>query len=137
MPEAFDCCDAVDAEQEWAIGRFQQYVVPDGSRQRSWLLPQRACSLPPAPGVAIEVVQHRAAPVTLRLGWGGTVEAHIEGNLVGVRQFRDAAGTHFVGKAGLRAPVIGHGPQGALQARHQQEAQRGKGQRQQQGAAPR
>ena len=91
------------------------------------------------PGAAVEIPQHRAAPVQ-RVGGGGRLagavdELHPEGDLVGQRKLAEIARTHAVGQAGLCRALLRQTPERTLQTRKQHEQQQRQRQRLRQQAA--
>ena len=87
-----------------------------------------------APGAAVEVVQHRAAPVALFGRRHGPEELGTKGRIVVGRELQDAARAHAVGQARLRLLAARNRPERSRQAREEYEQQQRQRQRQQQRA---
>ncbi len=83
-----------------------------------------------SPGAAVEVMQHRAAPVALGRRRRRSLEAHAEGHVVGQGEVGDVARTQGVAEprcGGVR--ILRHGPQGAGDPWKEQPHQQGERQR--------
>ena len=74
------------------------------------------------PGAAVEIPQHRPAPVELRVRRRLAAELGAKGDRVGLRQAGEVARAHGVGQAGhARVGVLRQSPERALHAREEQE----------------
>ena len=77
---------------------------------------------PGAPGEAVEIPQHRPAPVELARWGRAAFEKRAEGDRIGDRKLRQRARRHRVRQAGdARIRVLRHAPQRALHAREEHE----------------
>ena len=136
-----------EGEQPAAVRGFQGDLVADrlaadrqrrrrgGGRQARREARGAGAGQGAGPGAPVVVAQHRAAPVELLLGRHGTVEAHAEGRLAGLRQVRHRARRHCLGHSRARAVgVARHAPQRALDAREQEEQRQRQRRRQAQDA---
>ena len=88
----------------------------------------------PGPRVAIEIVQHRAAPVALRGRRRRSVKPRPEYRLPGRTQLGDAPRAHAVGQTGLGLALRAQRPERSGQPRKQHEQQQRQRQRQREAA---
>ncbi len=122
-------------EQPLSVVRLEHHAVavgrPAGARRRVL----REEGRPHAPGAAVEVPQHRAAPVEQALRRRLALELRAKGDRIRQGEARQVARRHGVRQA--RDPGVGvlrQAPEGALHARKQQKQhqRRGRGVREQQ-----
>jgi len=107
-----------ERDQNIVLVRLQRDFVAKGRALK--LQARRAAHLcmPAAPGVAVENMQYRPAPITLGGRRRCAVESHAQRRIAGFRQLRDAAGTHLVAEAGERLIRLWQRPEGAGQSRN-------------------
>ncbi len=113
----------VEREPPALSGGFQCHAVAVGRAQILQALAQVKHPGRAPPGVTVELVQHRTAPIAL-LGRRSTPgKLHAEGGVVAGHEFADAAGTHGVGQPGHRLAPARDRPKSARHAREEQEQQ--------------
>ena len=113
--------DHVEREQHALAGRFERDRVVDGLAEVADARPEIELALAARPGVAVELVQHRAAPVAFRRRWRWALEAYAECDRVILRQLRNVARRHLFREAGQRAFAGRRTPETAGDARKEQE----------------
>jgi hypothetical protein len=123
-------------EQPVAVVRLEHHAVTVGRAPACRRGEAREKLHSDAPGAAVEVPQHRAAPVAQRRRWRVALELGAERDRVGKREARKAARAHRLRKpAHAGIGVLRQAPQRPLHARkqHEQRERRGRRMRQQYG----
>jgi len=113
----------VEREDPLPVGRLEGDLVVHRIAQHAHVLLGKGLRARPAPGAAVELVQHRPTPVALHGRRQRTIEADAEGYLARDAEVRDLARRHLVAEPGARRLPGRHAPERARQAREQHEQQ--------------